>query len=377
MKKSDLIPHGWMQEDLEEKSSEPIEEGFYTIINNYDDHGKLLKMNPHLRDLKKEEKQHMIVSKNKFWSEILKNLYFKEWGIKGSDLPEPPKKEYYEFLEYVVKNHIKKPKYISEENIYKWEYEKEFKDKFKFNLPKTIWDKIMEKYFTDFSEKNSKIKNIISKVKSKPPKKWFNLMLKEVMEKNTDYTAEQAAATVGNMWYNQIRPHKKTKIKKKFENKKSELVKKTIAKIAKNQLTTNIGLEVLPLLQEALKAEFQQWDLYYAYKSQLKGLYREPIEEHFAEHAEEEAQHIETLQRFIVGMGAVPTTERRSIPSLDKINVRDIINLQLKFEIEAVEMYKTILSKLDKNSEPLKIEIEDILAQETEHMHDLQLLLRD
>lgn len=203
-------------------------------------------------------------------------------------------------------------------------------------------------------------------------------MFKEVMKNNPEYSEEQASATVGNMWYNQIRPHKKTEIKKEFKNKKSYLIEKTLKKISKNEmLTMDIGREVLPLLQEAIKAEFQQWDLYYAYKSQLKGLSRDPIEQHFADHAGEESEHIEILQRYIVGMGEIPTTERRLIPSLKDNNFREIINLQLKFEIEAVGMYQEILSKLKPNSEPLRIEIENILAQETEHMHDLQLLLRD
>jgi bacterioferritin len=368
-----------MQNDLEKEDSKKLKQENYSSIVNYDDIGKLLRVNPHLRDLKKEEIQHMINSKSKFWSENLKDLYYKEWGIKGEDLPEPPEKDYFEFLEYVVKNHINKPNYISEKNIYEWDYEKDFKQKFKFNLPKTIWDKIMEKFIKKISRKEKELKKIIARLKDKPPKKWFSYMLKEVMKNNPEYSEEQASATVGNIWYNQMKPHKKTEVKKKFEtkNKKADLIKKTIQKIAKNQLTTNIGVEVLPLLQEALKAEFQQWDLYYAYKSQLKGISRDPIEEHFADHAEEEAEHIEILQRYIVGMGATPTTDRRPIPNLEYKDIRSIIDLQLKFEIEAVEMYKLILDKLDKNSEPLRIEIENILAQETEHMQDLQLLLRN
>lgn len=377
---TDMLPHGWMQKDLEKENLDPIDENLSSVVVNYDDLGKLLKNNPHIRDIKKEEIQHMIFSKSKFWSKNLEDLYFKEWGIKGSDLPDPPKKDYFEFLEYVVENHLVKPKYVSENNSYSWDYEDDFKKKFNFNLPKVIWEKIMEKKLENTSKKESKIKKIVSRVKSKPPKKWFDSMLKEIMKNNPDYSEEQASATVGNMWYNQIRPHKKTEIKKEFKSKdkKSSLIEKTIKKISKNDsLIMEIGREVLPLLQEALKAEFQQWDLYYAYKSQLKGLSRDPIEEHFADHAEEEAAHIEVLQRFIVGMGEIPTTERRPIPTLKDNNIREIIALQLKFETEAVGMYKLILSKLDKESEPLRIEIEDILAQETEHMHDLQLLLRD
>jgi len=49
--------------------------------------------------------------------------------------------------------------------------------------------------------------------------------------------------------------------------------------------------------------------------------------------------------------------------------------MQLKFELEAVDLYKKILGQLEDTS-PLKLEIENILIKEQEHAHDLQLLLR-
>lgn len=141
------------------------------------------------------------------------------------------------------------------------------------------------------------------------------------------------------------------------------------------KLTESDDKPLLPLLQEALKAEFQQWDLYHAYKSVLKGLPRDPIAEHFEEHAGDEAEHISVLQRYIVGMGASPTVERRPIPALEDPTIEAIVAMQLKFELEAVNLYKDILVELDDTS-PLKLEIENILIKEQEHAHDLQLLLR-
>jgi len=132
--------------------------------------------------------------------------------------------------------------------------------------------------------------------------------------------------------------------------------------------------DLINLLQEALRAEFQQWDLYYAYKTELIGLSREPIEEHFADHAEEEAEHIDILQRYLVTMGIQPTKSRESIPTLQNPSMEEIISLQLKFELLAIETYKKIL-QLVEEVDPLKIEIENILAVETEHAQDLQLLL--
>jgi len=156
--------------------------------------------------------------------------------------------------------------------------------------------------------------------------------------------------------------------------KKIKIAQEAISDL-KVKLTQTDDKPLLPLLQEALKAEFQQWDLYYAYKSMLKGLPRDPIADHFEEHAGDEAEHIDVLQRYIVGMGEVPTVERRPIPTLEEPTIEAIIAMQLKFELEAVDLYKKILGQLEDTS-PLKLEIENILIKEQEHAHDLQLLLR-
>ena len=158
-----------------------------------------------------------------------------------------------------------------------------------------------------------------------------------------------------------------------------------ISKIAKARTAVRIAQaliteiersdQVVELLQEALQAEFQQWDLYYAYKAELQGLEREPIADHFAEHAEEEAQHIDILQRYLITMGVQPTKDRRKIPILDNPSIEEIISLQYKFEMDAVRKYQEILRNLE-DLDPLRIEIEDILATEMEHAQDLQLLFK-
>jgi len=151
---------------------------------------------------------------------------------------------------------------------------------------------------------------------------------------------------------------------------------KKIALAAEAQLYSKRDIEVLPLLQEALMGEFRQWDLYYAYKESLLGLCSPSIKADFEENAVEEAAHITTLSRYIVGMGETPTVKRHQIEELAKgSKVGDLIALQLRFEQEAVELYGKILLKLAEDS-PLKIELENILAKEQEHTHELQALLR-
>ena len=154
--------------------------------------------------------------------------------------------------------------------------------------------------------------------------------------------------------------------------RKIKEAKKALAQI---QINDGSSMNVSDLLQEALMMEFQQWDLYYAYKEELKGLSREPIMNHFEEHAKDEADHIDILQRYLVSMAVPPTKQRKPIPHLNQVTPEKIIALQLKHELEAVEKYKEILNAMGEVNNPLKFEIEGILIKEQEHAQDLQLLI--
>ena len=134
---------------------------------------------------------------------------------------------------------------------------------------------------------------------------------------------------------------------------------------------------ITTLLQIALTGEYQQWDLYTSYASRLKGLARSPIADEFKAHADEEQGHIEILQRYLVSLGEIPTLKRKPLPEMPEgASIKDIVGLQLKFENDAVNLYKKLLSIL-KDTDPLKIDIENIMSKEQEHVHDLELLLKD
>jgi bacterioferritin (cytochrome b1) len=131
------------------------------------------------------------------------------------------------------------------------------------------------------------------------------------------------------------------------------------------------------LLQLALTGEYQQWDLYTAYASRLKGLTRGAIADEFKAHAGEELGHIELLQRYLVSMGENPTLQRKAIPEMpDTATIKDIVKMQLSYEKEAVLLYEKILNILPEN-EPLKLDIESVIIKEQEHVHDLELLLKN
>ena len=156
---------------------------------------------------------------------------------------------------------------------------------------------------------------------------------------------------------------------------KEEITKK-VFKALNPEMHYNQDIVLINALQEALKGEFQQWDLYYTYMPQIKGPAREDVIEEFEEHAEEEAKHILTVERFLVEMGAQPTTDRKPIERVEP-TLMNILNLQLKFEQEAVDTYTRILPLLEGNPKysALRIEIENILINEKEHVQDIKLFM--
>lgn len=132
---------------------------------------------------------------------------------------------------------------------------------------------------------------------------------------------------------------------------------------------------VTALLQEALQGEYQQWDLYTAYMSRLRGLARDVVMKHFEEHANDESDHIGVLQRYLISNGVTPTMERKTIPSLPlDADMTELVKLQLYYERDAINTYKRILEALDE-TDPLRIDVENLMASEQEHVHDLEMML--
>lgn len=138
-------------------------------------------------------------------------------------------------------------------------------------------------------------------------------------------------------------------------------------------------MRIIELLQEALAGEFQQWSMYYLYKGLLGGDAKDTLKEHFEEHADDEAGHIDVLIRHLRNLGAMPATDHPKIPDLNDLSWESIVRLQLEFEEKAVNLYERILAEIencqDLKLEALKIDLEDILSSEKEHAHDWQEFL--
>lgn len=157
-----------------------------------------------------------------------------------------------------------------------------------------------------------------------------------------------------------------------------------IAKLGKVEAEKLVGTatakDLVEVLQDLLKIEYLQRDIYESYRYLLFGAAGIAVKSHLEEHMIEEMTHIDTLQRYIVSLGGTPTLERLAIPAIADSKLETLLNLNLANETEAVEKYSIAIKAIEEMNNMLNAallnELEDIVAQEAEHVHDLERWLK-
>jgi bacterioferritin (cytochrome b1) len=139
-------------------------------------------------------------------------------------------------------------------------------------------------------------------------------------------------------------------------------------------------LKVLSLLEPLLLDEYLQRDVYDTYSYYLFGLCSPKLQEHLSSHRTEEDKHIKLLQRYMMSLRAAPLLKRLPIPVINP-PIGNILFKNLELEMAAVAQYSKAVLVLDALKDPafvsLKVDLENILIEEQEHVHDLQQWLRE
>jgi len=138
--------------------------------------------------------------------------------------------------------------------------------------------------------------------------------------------------------------------------------------------------ELLNMLNKALELEHAARIQYLAHAEIVKGINSEPIIARLKEIAEDEKKH-EEMFREIIGayLGGVPSmgmAETHPAETIDKI-----LEVNIKDEMHAVDVYKGILEKVNTVKNELKYEyfqiehkLRHIIMDEQEHIAELSLL---
>lgn len=152
----------------------------------------------------------------------------------------------------------------------------------------------------------------------------------------------------------------------------------------RKSLEETLGLveqgDIVEVLQELLKLEYLQKDVYESYQYLLLGPEGISVAEHLDEHYDEETAHVRTLQRYLVSLGAIPTLERYEIPKPETNDLAGLMKLNYGLENDAVERYSVIAKGLENLNDSRHValinDLQTIASEETEHSQDLGRWLR-
>ncbi|MGB9959734.1 MAG: ferritin-like domain-containing protein [Candidatus Bathyarchaeales archaeon] len=138
--------------------------------------------------------------------------------------------------------------------------------------------------------------------------------------------------------------------------------------------------ELVQMLNKALELEHAARIQYLAHAELVKGINAEPIIARLKEIAEDEKKHEEMFRELIGGyLGGVPSMGMAETHSATTLN--EILEVNIRDEMHAVDVYTGILEKVKEMKDELKYEyfqlehkLRHIIMDEQEHIAELCLL---
>ncbi len=143
----------------------------------------------------------------------------------------------------------------------------------------------------------------------------------------------------------------------------------------------DVKKELIEMLNRAVELEYSARIQYLAHAEKVKGLNSEPIVERLKEIASDELKHEEMFRNLVCNYldGEVSMKLEQTF---DAKEVKEILEVNLKGEKDAIEYYKQIYKKVTENKqelqyeyETLEHEIRHIIIDEQEHVVELKNLL--
>ncbi|MEX0935624.1 MAG: ferritin-like domain-containing protein [Gemmatimonadota bacterium] len=134
--------------------------------------------------------------------------------------------------------------------------------------------------------------------------------------------------------------------------------------------------QLLKDLNYDLAAEFQAVITYRLFASLASGPYRNEIREFFEAEIPDELDHARLLADKIVALGGMPTTEPLPV-ELTRDN-REMFEIAHKAESETIERYEARTKQAEHlGLTALKIQIEDMIVDETGHKEEIERRLHN
>lgn len=129
-------------------------------------------------------------------------------------------------------------------------------------------------------------------------------------------------------------------------------------------------------LNEDLANELAAIIQYITYSAQVTGPFRPPLVEFLLKEVPDEQGHAEFLSNKIVALGGVPTTVPAAVAPAE--TNKELLENALEAERKAVAGYKERALQADEFGDVgLKVQLEDMVRDETGHAEQIERILRD
>jgi len=175
-----------------------------------------------------------------------------------------------------------------------------------------------------------------------------------------------------------------TTVSQPFLTDVKELRERARREIEKGAVTPNYDGDVkraIDLLQNALATEIVCVLRYTMHSVAAVGIDSESVKQEFAEHADEEREHMMLLAERINQLGGTPDMDPQGLHTRSASEygtaqkLIDMIKENLIAERIAIEHYRELVRYFGENDPTTRVMLEGILAKEEEHANDMHDLL--
>lgn len=134
--------------------------------------------------------------------------------------------------------------------------------------------------------------------------------------------------------------------------------------------------ELIEGLNEDLAGEYSAIIMYNHNAATVSGIYRQVLKPFFESEISDEQGHALYLAEKIKTLGGTPTTIPLRVKQVE--DVREMLEEARKSEYETIKRYEKRKEQAAKlNMTELVVKLEDMIADETNHMEELDRLLND
>lgn len=134
--------------------------------------------------------------------------------------------------------------------------------------------------------------------------------------------------------------------------------------------------ELITKLNEDLSNELAAIIQYITYAAQVTGPYRPQLADFLLQEVPDEQGHAQFLANKVVALGGVPTTKAAPVASAE--TNKELLEAVLEAERRAIAGYKERAEQADEFGDVgLKVQLEDMVRDETEHAEQVERILRD